>query len=224
MTINNWPITERPREKLFSLGAKHLTNAELLAIFLRTGVRGKTALDLALELLSEFDSLKKLFNANPTDIYKKPGIGKAKLAMIKAAIELGRRYWDETLPTGEPLKNSQTTKRFLSNRLRDYAHEVFACLFLDSQHRVLAFEELFHGTLHEANIYPREIVKRCLAHNAANVILCHNHPSGQAEPSQADRDITNLLKQTLALVATQVIDHIVVGHQNTTSFAEKGWL
>jgi DNA repair protein RadC len=222
MTIATWPISERPREKLLTLGPKYLSDAELLAIFLRTGTRGKTAIDLARELLGEFGNLKKLLTASPGTFYKKSGIGKAKLAILKAALELGRRHAEETLEIGETLKNSQTTKRFLGSRLRDYSHEVFACLFLDSAHHVIAFDELFQGTLTEANVYPREVIKRCLEHNAAKVILAHNHPSGNPTPSDADQQMTRLLKESLALVDIQVIDHIVIGLRETFSFAEAG--
>lgn len=222
MTINKWPVTERPREKLLAFGAKYLTDAELIAIFLRTGVRGKTAVDLSRELLSEYGNLKKLFNTDPSYLYLKPGIGKAKYAMLKAAVELGRRYLEEELNIGESLHSSQATKRFLANRLRDYPHEVFACLFLDSQHHILGFEELFHGTLTEASVYPREVIKRCLANNAAKIILAHNHPSGNPQPSQADCDMTRLLKEALALVDIHVIDHIIVGNRENLSFAELG--
>jgi DNA repair protein RadC len=222
MTINKWPAAERPREKLLSLGAKYLTDAELIAIFLRTGIRGKTALDLSRDLLTESGNLKKLFSREPQDLYQKPGLGKAKYAMLKAAIELGRRYLEEDIVLGEKLNNSQTVQRFVANRLKDYPHEVFACLFLDNHHHILAFEELFHGTLTEASVYPREIVKRCLTHNAAKVIFAHNHPSGKAEPSPSDRDLTQLLKEALSLIETRVIDHIVVGHKECFSFAEAG--
>lgn len=224
MTINKWPIAERPREKLLNLGEKYLSDAELIAIFFRTGIRGKTALDLSRELLSELGTLKKIFSTEPTYFYQKPGIGKAKFAMLKAAVELGRRYLNENIAPGELLNNSQATKNFFANRLKTYPHEVFACLFLDNHHRILGFEELFHGTLTEASIYPREIVKRCLAHNAAKIILAHNHPSGNPKPSQADREMTRILKEALALVDIHVIDHIVVGHNESLSFVEAGLL
>ncbi|MHB1946539.1 MAG: RadC family protein [Gammaproteobacteria bacterium] len=224
MTITNWPVTERPREKLLNLGAKYLSDAELLAIFFRTGTRGKTALDLARELLSECGNLKKLLNAEQPFFYQKSGIGKAKFAMLKAALELGRRYHEESLEIGESITDSLRTKRFLSGRLHHYSHEVFACLFLNSQNRVICFEELFHGTLNEASVYPREVVKRALAHNAAKVILAHNHPSGDAHPSHADQELTRLLKNSLGLVDILVIDHIVIGKSEQFSFAEIGLL
>ena len=224
MTINKWPISERPREKLLTLGARHLTDAELMAIILRTGIRGKTALDLSRELLSELGGLKKLLNTDHHYFYQKPGVGKSKLAMLKAALELGRRSQEEDLAIGEKLNNSQATKHFLASRLKDYPHEVFACLFLDSQNRVLGFEELFHGTLTETSIYPREVIKRCLAHNAAKIIFAHNHPSGNPEPSQSDREMTQQLKSALALIEIHLIDHVVVGQKENTSFAELGLL
>lgn len=224
MTIANWPTSDQPREKILLRGAKNLSEAELLAIFIRTGVRGKTALDIARELLSEYGSLKKLFNTDPEQLLKQPGFGKAKYAMIKAAIELGCRYLEEEIPRGKPLTNSQLTKRFLSHRLQDYPHEVFACLFLDIQNCIICFEELFFGTLSEASVYPREVVKRGLKHNAAKIILAHNHPSGNPLPSQADQEITHILKQALALVEINVIDHVIVGNKETISFAEVGLL
>ena len=222
MTIAKWPLSDQPREKIFLHGAKALSDAELLAVFLRTGVRGKTALDIARELLSEYGTLKKLLNTDPQQLFQKPGLGKAKYAMLKAATELGRRYLEENIPMGTALNNSELTKQFLLNRLHDYTHEVFCCLFLDSQNRLICFEELFHGTLNETPVYPREVVKRALKHNAAKLILAHNHPSGNPSPSSADQAITELLKQALALVEIQVIDHVVVGHRDTLSFAEMG--
>lgn len=224
MTINNWPLTERPREKLLTQGAKSLSHAELLAIFFRTGIRGKTALDLARELLSDFGNLKNVLNALPEQFFQKPGMGQTKFIMLKAAIELGRRYFEEELPKGQLLNNSTLTKRFLMNQLKSHPHEVFACVFLDNQNRMICFEELFQGTLTEANVYPREVVKRALAHNAGKIILAHNHPSGNPHPSQADIDLTQSLKQALTLIDVQVIDHVVVGGTQTISLAEIGVL
>ncbi len=221
MTIANWPLAERPREKLLLYGEKNLSDAELLAIFFCTGTRGKTALDLARELLKEYGGLKKLADA---DSIKKKGLGKAKYAMLKAAVELGRRYLEEDVPIGELLTNSHLTKRFLANRLKDHPHEVFACLFLDNLNRMICYEELFHGTINESNVYPRELVKRGLKHNAAKVILAHNHPSGSITPSETDREATHLLQKALALVGIQTIDHIIIGHHQTFSFAEAGLL
>jgi len=223
MTITNWPLAERPREKLLTHGSKSLSNAELIAIFLRTGVRGKTAVDMARDLLNEYGSLKKILSLNPnTAVNSLYGIGKAKIAMLKAAIELGQRYLEEDIHLGETLINSDISKRFLTHRLRDYPHEVFACLFLNNQNQIICFEELFHGTLTEANVYPREVVKHSLQHNAAKIILAHNHPSGNPTPSQADKDITLLLIDALALIGVQVLDHIVIGAKESLSFAEIG--
>jgi DNA repair protein RadC len=222
MAIKEWPQDERPREKLLLRGAKNLSDAELLAIFLRTGTRGKTAVDLARELIIEFGGLKKLINTEPNILFNTIGLGRAKYSALKAAVELGLRYQNETIKIGETLQSSQHAKSFLVQQLGSYAHEVFACLFLDSHQRVLAFEELFQGTINESNVYPREVVKRGLAHNAAKVILAHNHPSGRLTPSQADCDITVLLKQALGLGGIQVIDHIIVGHKDALSLMECG--
>jgi DNA repair protein RadC len=222
MAIRNWPEEERPREKLLQKGAKTLSDAELLAIFLHTGIRGKTALDIARDLLGRFGSIRKLLKIDPQTLYQQPGLGKAKYALLQAAIELGQRFSEETLKRGEIINNGQTAKRFLANRLRDYPHEVFACLFLDSQHRLLCFEELSHGTINEASVYPREVIKKGLAHNAAKVILAHNHPSGNPTPSQADCEITAVLQQALDLVEIKVIDHIIVGLTENFSLAEAG--
>lgn len=224
MTIANWPLAERPREKLLRQGVKNLSDAELLSIFFCTGCRGKTAVDLARELLNEYGSLKKIAEAQSTTLFKIKGLGQAKFAMLKAAFELGRRYLEEDLPIGEPLTNSHLTKRFLSHRLKNYPHEVFAALFLDNQNRIICYEELFHGTINESNIYPREMVKCGLKHNAAKVILAHNHPSGSITPSEADQETTLLLQKALSLVNIEVLDHIIIGHNQTLSFAEAGLL
>jgi DNA repair protein RadC len=222
MAITDWLEAERPREKLLARGAKNLSDAELLAIFLRTGMRGKTALDLAQDLLSEYGSLKKLLAIPLSNLTNKRGLGSAKAAALKAAVEVGLRFHAEILQIGDRLDNATAAKNFLIQRLCGYQQEVFACLFLDSRHCVLAFEELFFGTINESSVYPREVVKRGLANNAAEVILTHNHPSGNPTPSEADRDITFLLKQALGLVDIKVIDHIIVGHQKCLSLAELG--
>jgi DNA repair protein RadC len=224
MAITNWPAAERPRERLLRHGAKHLSDAELLAIFIQTGTRGKTALDIARELLADFGSLKQLLNAAPQHLMAKNGLGEAKLAFLKAALELGHRYQSESFKIGADFNTSQAAKAFLASHLKNYAHEVFACLFLNVHHKLLSFEELFHGTINESSVYPREVVKRGLAHNAAKVILAHNHPSGNPTPSQADCDVTQLLKQSLTLVDIQVIDHIIIGHDENLSMMEAGYL
>ena len=222
MAITDWPKDERPREKLLKRGAAALSDAELLAIFLRTGVTGKTAVDLARELLNRFGSLRNLLNANLKQFCEGEGLGEAKFTQLQATVEMARRHFSETLNRGSALENPEQTCRFLSVRLRDYAHEVFSCLYLDNRHRVIQFEELFQGTINGASVHPREVVKKALSHNAAAVIFAHNHPSGIAEPSAADRDITRRLTDALALVDVQVLDHIIVGDAATVSFAERG--
>lgn len=224
MAISHWPVAERPREKLCAQGPASLSDAELLAIFLRTGVRGKTAVDLARELLNEHGSLRALFEAERAQFCRHPGLGLAKYVQLQAVLELGRRHLRETLTRGVALGNPSDTKNYLSAQLRDRPHEIFACLFLDTRHRVIAFEELFRGTIDGASVHPREIVKRALAHNAAALILAHNHPSGVAEPSQSDQRLTRRLREALQLVDIRVIDHLVVGDGQVASFAELGLL
>ncbi|MFA7558393.1 MAG: DNA repair protein RadC [Hydrogenophaga sp.] len=223
MAISDWPLAERPREKLLQRGAEALSDAELLAIFLRTGVRGKTAVDLAREVLAGFGSLRRLLEADAASFCSRPGLGEAKYVQLQATLELARRHLQATLERGDVLTSPDATRRYLSARLRDKPQEVFAVLFLDNRHRVLAFEELFHGTVDGASVHPREVVRRVLVHNAAAVILAHNHPSGVAEPSRADEAITRRLKDALALVDVRVLDHIVVG-EDMVSFAERGLL
>jgi DNA repair protein RadC len=222
MSIANWPQEDRPREKLIIQGEQNLTDAELIAIFLKTGLRGKTALDLAKELLHEYGNLKKLLRAPCQSLIKKPGIGRAKYSTLKAALELGRRYVHENPPLGSVLNSSRMTQQFLTQRLREHNNEVFACIFMDNHFRLLCFEKLFYGTINETSIYPREILRRGLIHNAAKVILAHNHPSGNPAPSQADKEITLLIKQALSLVDIDVIDHIIIGDPENFSFAEAG--
>lgn len=224
MPITDWPKAERPREKLLAQGANALSDAELLAIFLRTGVRGKTAVDLARDLLSEFGGLRHLLNARQKDFCSHHGLGPAKFTQLQAVLEMGRRHLFETLQRGETLTDPDATRKYLSARLRDHPHEVFACLFLDNRHRVICFEELFHGTINGASVHPREVVKKALHHNAAALILAHNHPSGIAEPSEADRQLTRKLQKALALVDIRVLDHVVIGDGEAVAFAERGWL
>ncbi len=223
MAISDWPEPERPREKLLARGAEALSDAELLAIFLRTGVAGKTAVDLARELLASFGGLRALLSADQAAFCAANGLGKAKYAQLQAILEMGRRHLQESLQRGESLTSPAMTRRFLVARLRDNPSEVFACLFLDNRHRLIAYEELFRGTIDGASVHPREVVKRALHFNAAAVILAHNHPSGLAEPSQADERITQQLKDALSLVDIRVIDHIVIG-DDVVSFAELGLL
>lgn len=224
MAINHWPEGERPREKLLGRGAAALSDAELLAIFLRTGLRGATAVDLARDLLTRTGGLRGLLDTPDRQLRSMPGLGVARLAQLRAALELGRRYLDEQLRRDIALTRPEDAGRFLMARLRPYPHEVFGCLFLDNKHRVVAFEELFRGTIDGAAVYPREVVRACLEHNAAAVILAHNHPSGVAEPSEADRSITRRLADALGLVDVRVLDHLVIGDGGWTSLAERGWL
>ena len=222
MPITDWPEAERPREKLLQRGPQALSDAELLAIFLRTGRQGRTAVDLARDLLREFGGLRALLEADQKQFCARPGLGPAKYAQLAATLEMGRRHLDETLRRGDALTSPADTRRYLMARLRDYPHEVFACLFLDNRHRVIHYGELFHGTIDGASVHPREVVKQALAHNAAALILAHNHPSGVAEPSQADEHLTRRLKEALALVDIRVLDHLVIGDGETVSLAERG--
>lgn len=224
MSIRDWPDQERPREKLLERGAGALSDAELLAIFLRTGVRGRSAVDLARDLIGQYGSLRRLFEADFVTFCQTAGLGQAKYAQLQAVLEMGRRYLRENLQRGEAITSVAQTHRYLAAQLRHEPHEVFACLFLDNRHRVLAFEPLFYGTIDGASVHPRVVVKRALYHNAAAVILAHNHPSGVAEPSQADEQITLRLKDALDLVDVRVLDHVVIGDGKPVSFAERGLL
>jgi DNA repair protein RadC len=222
MAISDWPPGERPREKLIEKGASSLSDAELLAIFLRTGLRGKSAVDLARQLILEFGGLRSLLQADRKSFCSKPGLGDAKYAQLQAVLEMSQRHLREGLQKGNALTSPQDTQRYLMMRMRDYPQEVFSCLFLDNKHRVIAFEEMFRGTIDSASVYPREIVKRALQHNAAALILAHNHPSGDPEPSAADRAITAKIRAALALVDIRVLDHCIVGDNRCASFAEMG--
>ncbi len=224
MTIKDWRADERPREKLLARGADALTDAELLAIFLRTGSRGLTAVDVARRLLDEFGGLAPLLGADRTRFCATPGLGDAKYAQLKAVLEMSRRYLGENLRRGDALSCPADTFAYLRARLASFPFEVFACLFLDNRHRVLAYEELFRGSIDGASVHPREVVRRALQHNAAALILAHNHPSGVAEPSQADEQITRRLREALGLIDVRVLDHVVVGDGACVSFAERGLL
>lgn len=224
MSIAHWPAAERPREKLLSLGPRALSDAELLAIFLRVGCVGKSAVDLARELLQQYGGLRQLLEASQTDFCKGLGLGNAKYAQLQAVLEMGRRHLSATMKTGDLLTSPDLVRQYLSAQLRHQQREVFAVLFLDNQNRLIAYEELFFGTIDGAAVYPRELVKRSLAHNAASVILSHNHPSGVAEPSQADQRITQRIIAALDLVDVRVLDHMVVGNEEVVSFAERGLL
>jgi len=222
MPISHWPRQERPREKLQSRGAETLSDAELLAIFLRSGVKGKSAVDLARELLIKKGGLRKLLESQASDLCKQPGIGMAKSVLLQATLELGKRYLQAGLEQREVLSDPDTTRDYLLSELRAQQHEIFACLFLNNRHHIISFDKMFNGTIDNASVYPREIVKRALAHNAAAVIFAHNHPSGIAEPSQADIALTLRLKAALELVDVRVLDHFIIGHNGASSLAEQG--
>lgn len=224
MSIRDWPAAERPREKLLELGSASLSDAELLAIFLRTGVVGKSAVDLARYLLNEFGGLRSLMEADQATFSGHLGLGPAKFAQLQAVLEMARRHLAERLRRDSALESPESVRDYLKAMLRHEPHEVFGCLFLDSKHRVLAFEALFHGSIDNASVYPRQVVKRALAHNAAALILCHNHPSGVSEPSQADRILTKRLKEALELVDVRVLDHFIVGDGEPLSMVEHGWM
>lgn len=224
MAICDWPASERPREKLLTMGPAALSDAELLAIFLRTGVRGKSAIDLARDLLTEFSSLRALLEADRKTFCQAKGLGDAKFTQLQATLELCRRYLKSSLDRSAALTSPAETRAFLTAQLRQHPHEVFACLFLDNKHRVIAYEELFRGTIDGASVHPREVVKRALHNNAAALILAHNHPSGATEPSRADREITQHLKEALALIDIRVLDHFVIGDGEAVSLAERGML
>ncbi|MGA2708021.1 MAG: RadC family protein [Steroidobacteraceae bacterium] len=224
MAIRDWPIDERPREKLLARGAEALSDAELLAILLRNGRRGRSAVQLAREILENFSSLRKLIAADRVRFCAEPGLGPARFAELRAAVEIARRQLAETLRNGPSLASPRATRDFLIARLRDLEHEVFCCLYLDNRHRLIHFEQLFRGTIDGASVFPREIVKQALQWNSAAVIVAHNHPSGVAEPSQADELITQRIKHALALVDIRLLDHIIVGDGASVSLAERGVL
>jgi DNA repair protein RadC len=224
MTIRDWPEYERPRERLLAAGPQVLTEAELLAIFLRTGIPGKSAVDLARVALSEFGGLQALFAAPVTDFCAIKGLGVAKYAQLQAVLELARRALLEESAASDALGSPAAVRDYLRLALAKLPHEVFLVLFLDAQNRLLNAEELFRGTLTQTSVYPREVVKRALHHNAAAVIFAHNHPSGVAEPSRADELLTQSLKSALALVDVRVLDHMIVAGTRIQSLAERGLL
>ena len=223
MSIRQWPESERPREKLLAHGSARLSDAELLAVLLGSGVRGKDAITLGRELLMQAGGLNALLARQDGDI-RAVGLGPAKRARLAAALELARRSLAEQLVEQPSLRNPHDSGDYLSARLRHLPYEVFACLYLDNRHRVLAFEELFRGTVDGASVHPREVVRACLKHNAAAVIFAHNHPSGVAEPSAADQAITRELGQALRLIGVRVLDHLVIGHASPVSMAARGLL
>lgn len=223
MAISDWPEGERPRERLLQLGAKALSDAELLAIFLRTGVKGKSAVDLARDLLIEFGGLRALLSTDLKTFSQAKGLGKAKFAQLQACLEMSRRFLQETLEREGPLSNPDDAKQFLLMKMRDYEKEVFACLFLDTKNCVIEFEELFVGSLHSAEVHPREVAKQALKYNANSVIFAHNHPSGDSKPSQSDIDITKNLTDALSLMDIKVLDHLIIGN-DVVSLAERGYI
>jgi len=216
------PETLLPREKMLQLGAAALSDQELLAILLRTGVNSVPVLELTDRLLSEFGGLRGLFRTNPSVLQQQHGLGPAKSAQLAAVLELSHRYLHESLVRGATLENPQVTEQYLKSALRDCPHEVFACLFLDTRHRVIAFEELFHGTIDGATVYPRVVAEKALKHGAAALIAAHNHPSGISEPSLADQVITRRLKEALALLDIRLLDHFVIGDGAPVSMASRG--
>jgi len=222
MAITDWPADQRPRERLIKDGPHTLSDAELLAVFLRVGVSGKSAVDLGRDMITHFGSLNGLFSANLAEFSQINGLGPAKYAQLQAVMELARRSIAEELQVGETLSSPQAVKQYLQLLLARKPYESFAILFLDVKNRLIAAEELFRGSLMHTSVYPREVVKAALGHNAAGVILAHNHPSGTPEPSAADRTLTSALKQSLALVDVRVLDHFVIAGHHVYSFAEHG--
>ncbi|MGI9290301.1 MAG: RadC family protein [Gammaproteobacteria bacterium] len=224
LTISDWPAGERPREKLLQQGAQGLSDAELIAILLGAGSRGQSAFDLALNLMNEFGGIRGTLNAPAVELTRVHGLGQSRAAVLIAARECGQRYLRERLQPGVTIGSPADSRDFLMATLRDRPHEVFCCLFLDNRHRVLAFDELFRGTIDAAAVYPREIVKQALHRNAAAVILAHNHPSGVAEPSQSDQLITRRIRDALDLVDVRLLDHFVIGDNTCVSLASRGML
>lgn len=224
MAITDWPASERPREKLIELGAEALSDAELLAIFLRVGVTGKSAVDLARDLLNQFGSLNGIFAASEQELSQVHGIGSSKYVQLQAIFEMSRRALNEQLKQRDVFQSPQQVRDYLILKLSALTREVFMVLFLDAQNRLSAAEELFSGTLTQTSVYPREVVKRAIHHHAASVIFAHNHPSGVAQQSAADELLTQQLKQALALIDVRVLDHFIVAGNQTLSFAERGLL
>jgi DNA repair protein RadC len=224
VAISDWPLRERPRERLLALGVERLSDAELLAIFLRTGLRGRSAVDLARNLIGEFGGLSGLLAAERGALINAKGLGPARYCQLVAAVELVSRALREKLCQRDVLARPAAVRDYLRLKLRHLPHEVFVSIYLDTQNRVITDEVLFRGTLTQTSVYPREVVKRALANNAAGIILAHNHPSGVAEPSHSDEVLTRALCDALRLVDVKVVDHFVVAGNNATSFAERGLL
>lgn len=223
MSIHEWPLEDRPREKLFTQGAMTLSDAELLAILIGSGTKGRSAVDVARDLLVKTGSLRSLFNQNAQDLPQLHGIGKATFARMQAALELSRRCLSEAMKRDTVLDSPLATRLFLRATLRDFENEVFGALMLDSQHRVITFEVLFQGTLDQSAVYPREIIKKILKYNAAAVIVVHNHPSGFSTPSEADIAITKRLDRVFDAIDVKLLDHLIVGDNTVLSLVEEGW-
>ena len=224
MGINDWPVGERPRERMLERGCIALSDAELVAVLLGTGRRGLSAVDLARELLGTHGGLRGLLGLPVQALTRHPGVGPSRACTLSAAAELGRRQLAQDVQRSDPLGSPAQTRAFLRASLRDLPYEVFVAMFLDSRHRVIATEELFRGGIDGASVHPREVVRRCLVHNAAALIIAHNHPSGVSEPSAADHALTRRLRDTLALIDVRLLDHFVVGEHEPLSFAERGWI
>ncbi|MDR1075427.1 MAG: DNA repair protein RadC [Xanthomonadaceae bacterium] len=224
MRIKDWPASERPREKLLNHGARHLSDAELLAIFLGSGLRGRDAVQISRDLLHRHGPLRQLLDRSPRELAKLPALGPARACRLAAALELGNRHLAAALTRGDAISDPHVAGRYFSQRLRHSPHEIFAALFLDTRNRAIVFEEMFHGTVDSTEVHPRELVRRALQHNAAAIIVGHNHPSGCTLPSAADRAMTTRLKQALALVDIHLLDHLIVGDGDPVSLAERGWV
>jgi len=217
-----WPEGDRPREKLLKKGAGSLSDSELLAIFLRTGTHGKNVIELSREIIQHFGGLKGLLAASEKEFCSIKGLGRAKYVQLQACLEMSQRHIEEEIALQDAIENPQQVKQYVQSRLTGKPNEIFAVMFLNNQHQVLAFEELFFGTVNASSVHPRVVVQRCLAHNAAAVIVTHNHPSGIAEPSLSDIDITQTLKSALNLIDVRLLDHLVVASHQVTSLAERG--
>jgi DNA repair protein RadC len=222
MAITEWPEAERPREKLLRQGAQSLSDAELLAIFIQSGICGKTAVDIGRDLIHQFGGIREILTASNRTICTTSGLGPAKYALLQAALEIGRRFLGEKLERDGSLTSPKQVSEYLIYQLRDLGREVFAIIYLDNRHQVIRYEELFHGTLNGASVHPREVVKSVLAHNAAAVIIAHNHPSGIAEPSQSDTAITRKLQEALQLIDVRLLDHLIIGDGDFVSLSDRG--
>ncbi|GAA6204966.1 DNA repair protein RadC [Thalassotalea sp. SU-HH00458] len=222
--LKDWPSSEKPREKLLNQGATSLSDAELLAIFLRTGVKGCHVVDLARQLIASFGSIAAIYQASAEEFCQVRGLGKAKFVQLQACLEMSKRFLAEEMRNGQALTSSQASKDFLISQLRNETHEIFAVLFLNNQHQVITFKRLFYGTINASAVYPRVVVEKALQHQSSAVILAHNHPSGIAEASFADKNITEQLTRALALIDIRVLDHMIVAGHQCYSFAEHGLL